>query len=181
MKIYTKTGDSGDTSLYGGDRRAKNDLRIAAYGSVDELQAHLGVVLANLEESDIQATVEQVQVHGFVLCAELARTETKASRKDPSIDNSVIAWLEQQIDHYDAEVPPLRAFIMQGGAPAGAFLHVARAVCRRAERDVVTLSKKEPLSPLCIQYLNRLSDLLFVLARVVNHRKGQPEQEWHSH
>lgn len=183
MKIYTKTGDLGDTGLYGGSRRSKADLRIEAYGSVDELQANLGVAMAYCTQetlSDVLKTLGELQIQGFVLCAELARTETKRERKDPVVSEAEITWLEQQIDTYENELPPLTAFILQGGAPAGAFLHVSRAVCRRAERTVVALSKKEPVSLLCIQYLNRLSDLLFVLARVVNHRLDQPETEWHS-
>lgn len=183
MKIYTKTGDSGDTGLYGGSRRSKADLRIEAYGTVDELQAQLGVVLAYAKDdqfSDVSETLQRAQLQGFVLCSELSRLETKSGRKDPVTEERDILWLEEQIDNYERELAPLTAFILQGGAPLGAFLHVARAVCRRAERCVVALSKKETVSPLSIQYLNRLSDLLFVLARVVNHRLAEPEQEWHA-
>lgn len=182
MKIYTKTGDAGDTSLYGGERRSKNDVRIAAYGDVDELQAVLGVAIIALTDAgmeEVAKDLQKVQFDGFVLCSELARTETKVERKDPSITEEHIDWLETRIDHYQEALPPLRAFIMQGGVLPGANLHVARAVCRRAERSVITLTKVEPLSILCQQYLNRLSDLLFVLARVANHTLGQPEVEWH--
>jgi cob(I)alamin adenosyltransferase len=183
MKIYTKTGDGGDTGLYGGARRSKDDIRIKAYGSVDELQAHIGVVIAHLDPitfADVQEVLQKVQYQGFVVCAELARTETKPERNDPATTEIDITWLESQIDLFEKDLPPLTAFIVQGGSPVGSFLHVARAVCRRAERCVVALSKKESVSPLSIRYLNRLSDLLFVLARVANHRLGQPEEEWHS-
>ena len=182
MKIYTKTGDAGETSLYGGERRSKHDLRIAAYGDVDELQAVLGVAILALNQNgmeDVSTDLQKVQFDGFILCSELARTETKVERKDPTITEEHIAWLEERIDHYEEMLPPLRAFIMQGGALPGANLHVARAVCRRAERSVIALTKTESLSALCYKYLNRLSDLLFVLARVANQQMGQPEVEWH--
>ena len=178
MKIYTKTGDGGQTSLYGGERRPKDDLRIAAYGEVDELQAALGVALAANLADDLAEVLKEVQYDCFVLCSQLANPASGVKPTDPLIGEGRISWLESSIDRYDAEVPPLRTFIMQGGASTGATLHLARAICRRAERSLVALAREEGVDPLCLKYLNRLSDLLFVAARVANHRAGQPEIAW---
>jgi cob(I)alamin adenosyltransferase len=180
MKIYTKTGDEGQTSLYGGERRSKSNPRIEAYGQVDELQAELGVVLAHCSDEvfqDLKVVLETIQYQGFVVCSQLANP-ADPSGKDPFVQQKDIAWLEGEIDRYQKDLPELRAFIMQGGSLVGASLHVARTVCRRAERAVVVLSQEESVDPLCLKYLNRLSDLLFVLARVANHRLKQPESEW---
>lgn len=183
MKLYTKTGDAGQTSLYGGERRSKADRRIAAYGDVDELQALLGVVVANLPVEPVLRglcdELQQAQADCFVLCCELARTTTKPERHDPVLKQERVAWLEGIIDQYDAQVPPLRNFIMQGGSQAGAYAHLARAVCRRAERAVVELDSVEEVSSVCKEYLNRLSDALFVMARMINHTQNIQEVEWH--
>lgn len=177
MKIYTKTGDAGETSLYGGGRRSKADRRVAAYGEVDELQAALGVALSQPGvEEGVEVILEEVQFRCFALSSQLATLEAKEGQ--PGIGPEDIAWLEEQIDRLDAQLPVLRSFIMLGGSPLGAHLHLARTVCRRAERAVVELAAKEGVEPLCLRYLNRLSDLLFVLARTVNHRAGQPEKPW---
>lgn len=175
MKLYTRTGDAGSTSLFGGERRSKADLRVATYGEVDELQAVLGVVLATLPESLKQARdlLETLQHDGFILSAQLARPLTK--EKDPVITQERIDWLEQQIDQLDATLPPLRSFIRQGGSVPGAHLHLARAVCRRAERALTDLMEDEEIAPECLSYLNRLSDFLFILARSVNQQLGAPE------
>jgi len=184
MKIYTKTGDTGETSLYGGERRSKGALRIESYGTVDELQAALGVVLAEwkgAKDKDIATLIillEAIQADCFVVCAELARTTTNTLRKDPVLPTERLNALEASIDHYDAELPQLRAFIMQGGSRSGALLHLARAICRRAERCMVRLQEEEEVRPFLLQYMNRLSDLLFVLARYVNHKEGIPETQW---
>lgn len=179
MKIYTKTGDSGETSLYGGERRQKSDLRIVAYGEVDELQAALGIVVSLLAvESSLTEVLRAVQSDCFTLSTELARTETKASRKDPVLAEARVAWLEAHIDTWQQTLPELQNFILPGGSPAGAHLHLARTICRRAERGVVALAHQETLRPLLAQYLNRLSDALFVMARVANQDAGVAEQIW---
>lgn len=183
MKIYTRTGDQGQTSLYGGNRRSKADLRIEAYGAVDELQANLGMLLAQLRalgdgyQTDC-LTLEKIQTSCFVLCAELARLETKTERKDPVLDQKEIVRLETEIDRLEKTLPKLRSFILQGGCPAGAQAHIARSVCRRAERAVVRLAQEEPIAPYLGQYLNRLSDYLFVLARHINLQEKVPETTW---
>lgn len=182
MKIYTRTGDAGETSLYGGERRSKADVRIQAYGEVDEMQAVLGVVKSFLGKKGALAKVESVldliQNDAFTLCCELARTTTKPGRKDPVLQAERVVWLEKQIDQFEADLPTLQAFIMQGGSQAGSFLHLARAVCRRAERVLTQLRKEEEVSDICGRYLNRLSDLLFVLARWVNLKQGEVEMQW---
>ncbi|HSI20832.1 MAG TPA: cob(I)yrinic acid a,c-diamide adenosyltransferase [Verrucomicrobiae bacterium] len=181
MKIYTKTGDGGDTGLYGGERRPKDDPRIVAYGDVDELQAVLGLARAYANKRpDISDVLYAIQQDCFVICAELARTETKKARKDPVLGLERVVWLEESIDAFDATLPVLTAFIVQGGALLGAHLHVARTVGRRAERSVIGLAHTENVSQVVRTYLNRLSDLLFVLARTANHQDGSPEEELHA-
>ena len=184
MKLYTRTGDAGETSLFDGTRVSKSDARVDAYGEVDELNAWLGFVRAAGLPSDWDDAVVCIQRDLFALGAMLAdpahriaeRVEKAAVRDDD------ITRLEQWIDALDASVPPLRRFILPGGAPlaggagAGAVLHVARTVCRRAERRVVALDPAA--DPIAVRYLNRLSDLLFVLARAANARAGAPETEW---
>lgn len=181
MSIYTKTGDAGDTSLYGGERRAKDDVRIEAYGAVDELNAHLGFCAAVLQDptlTDIHDILIRLQQCNFILGAQLARTETNEARKDPVITDQEVAFCEQIIDRLEGELPPLRNFILPGGSLGGAALHVARAVSRRAERAIIRLHKTEPVDATVIRYINRLSDLLFVLARAVNARAGVAETIW---
>jgi len=182
MKIYTKTGDSGDTSLFDGTRVKKDDARVDAYGEVDELNAWLGWSRASQSGADLDSTLDEALVHIqrdlFALGAQLADPGEKLA---PRVTKAVIAEadvarLEQLIDRLEEELPPLRRFILAGGSPAGAALHVARTICRRAERRMVAL--RPPVDPVLLRYVNRLSDLLFVLARVVNHRGGVPETEW---
>jgi len=172
--LYTKTGDKGQTSLYGGSRRSKADRRIAAYGDMDELLAVLGVARSHCADPELGEIIEAVQFQGFVICSQLARL----GPGEPSIGREDIAWLEATVDRLDAALPPLRAFILQGGAPTGAYLHLARTVCRRAERSAVGLAGSEEVDLLCLEYLNRLSALLFVLARTANHRLGSAETTW---
>ena len=184
MKIYTRTGDKGETGLYGGERRPKNDLRVRAYGEVDEFQAVLGVCIsygatASQVPNKCTAVFHKIQLDCFRLSSELARTETRAERNDPLIVADDVTWLEDSIDNYQKELPELKAFILQGGSPLGAHLHLARAVCRRAERAIVELAAHEAVSEVSLKYINRLSDLLFVLARYVNHVEGCVESEWH--
>jgi cob(I)alamin adenosyltransferase len=178
MKIYTRTGDAGETSLFGGLRVSKGDPRVAAYGDVDELNAQLGFARANTDDAEIDAELLQLQRDLFALGAQLADPAEKiASHVSKAVlRDGDVRRLEQLIDRLDAELPPLRHFILAGGSPCGAALHVARAVCRRAERGMVVL---EPaVDPVLLQYINRLSDLLFVLARTVNQRAGAPETPW---
>lgn len=179
MKIYTKTGDLGETALFGGPRVTKNDLRVEAYGEVDELNASLGVVRAYLEDPEIDRLLAEVQGELFALGAELATPhEAKARGAIPPLDPLAIGRLETSIDRWDEELPALTNFILPGGTRTSAALHLSRCVCRRAERRVVALTQKAIVHPDAVRYLNRLSDFLFVAARVVNHRSGRGETPW---
>ena len=181
MKIYTKTGDTGDTGLFGGGRVAKNHPRVEAYGDVDELNAVLGLVRATDPLPRIDDIVLPIQRDLFAIGALLATPNLEKMRQHlekAQIDDARIADLEHAIDDGDAELEPLRAFIIPGGAQKAAALHVARTVCRRAERRVVELAGATEIPPVVVIYLNRLSDLLFTLARVVNRRAGAEEAPW---
>ena len=179
MKIYTKTGDAGETSLFDNTRVSKADARVEAYGDVDELNACLGAARAAGVGGDLAAPLEAIQQDLFALGARLADPSARIADRvtKAAIAPADVERLEQLIDRLVAETPPLRRFILPGGSPAGALLHLARTVCRRAERRVVELGP-EAVDPILIVYLNRLSDLLFVMARAVNHRAGIPEVEW---
>lgn len=179
MKIYTKTGDSGETSLFGNTRVSKADARVDAYGEVDELNACLGAARAAGVDADVAALIESLQKDLFALGARLADPSGRiAPRVDKvAIDSTTIQRLEQAIDRLEDTLPPLRHFILPGGSPAGALLHLARTVCRRVERRVIALGT-DAVDPVLIVYLNRLSDLLFVVARAVNDRSGISETEW---
>ena len=182
MKIYTRTGDTGETSLFDGTRTRKDDARVDAYGEVDELNAWLGFARASWPNAGLDAALDAellaIQRDLFALGAQLAdpRDTIAARVTKAALLDADVARLEQVIDRVEAELPPLRRFILAGGAPAGAALHVARTVCRRAERRMVALDP--PIDPVLIRYVNRLSDLLFVLARAANHRSGASEIEW---
>lgn len=181
MKIYTRTGDSGETGLIDGSRVQKDDPRVSAYGDIDELQAMLGVIKSGLAQgSPLGALITTIQRDLFSLSARLADPGDQiAARKDKVITGDArIEALEHEIDRREAELPPLKAFILAGGGPTGAQLHLARTGCRRAERAVVGLGRLVPLDPVIGTYLNRLSDLLFVMARHENHRAGLPEDTW---
>ena len=181
MKIYTKTGDAGDTGLFGGGRVAKSHPRVEAYGDVDELNAALGVVRAIESMPRIDDPLLLVQRDLFAIGALLAtpdRDKMRQHLEKARIDDARVAELEHTIDECDTELEALRAFILPGGTPKAAALHVARTVCRRAERRVVELSASTEIPPLVVIYLNRLSDLLFTLARVANHRGGAVEETW---
>jgi cob(I)alamin adenosyltransferase len=180
LKIYTKTGDTGDTHLFGGARVGKDDPRVAAYGDVDELNALLGVVKTQAAEPALLRLVGELQKDLFALGAQLADPAARvgAKRKKAAIGARHVAHLERAIDARERKLPTLRAFILPGGSTTGAFLHLARTVCRRAERAVVALSRRSAVDPTVLVYLNRLSDLLFVLARSENHRAGRPEDRW---
>jgi cob(I)alamin adenosyltransferase len=179
VKIYTKTGDRGETSLFDGTRVSKTDPRVAAYGDVDELQAVIGLALAHALDRELEDMVVALQRDLFALGARLADPSHKIAPRVSKIviDETSIARLEQWIDTLEAGLPPLRHFILSGGSPGGATLHLARTVCRRAERAVLTLGA-EAVEPNVLVYLNRLSDLLFVMARAANHRGGVSETEW---
>jgi cob(I)alamin adenosyltransferase len=180
MKIYTRTGDQGLTGLFGGARVSKSDARVAAYGDVDELNACLGMVRAQGElAGDLTDLLEQLQKDLFAIGARLADPAEKIAERvtKVAVTDADVARLEGWIDRLEAELPPLRRFILPGGSRAGALLHFSRTVCRRAERTIVSLGMEHVEEHLLI-YVNRLSDLLFVLARAVNHRGGQPETEW---
>ena len=179
MKIYTRTGDSGDTALFDGTRVPKSDGRVAAYGDLDELNAWLGFVCAHQPGGDVSTQLQQIQRDLFAVGARLAdpshRIAGRVTKATVSMEG--VARLERWIDEYDAVIPPLRRFILAGGTPAGAALHVARTVCRRAERAMVQLGDGAFENEL-LQYVNRLSDLLFTMARAVNHRAGIADLEW---
>jgi len=182
VRIYTRTGDEGETGLFGGQRVPKNHPRVAAYGEVDELNAALGLSVALGVDAGLAATLERVQAELFVVGADLATPpdagERVGARPVPRVTEGMAAALEAEIDRYEEELPPLGSFVLPGGCPAGAQLHLARTVCRRAERAVLTASGRETLNPDVLVYLNRLSDLLFVLARAANHRAAAPETPW---
>lgn len=179
MKIYTKTGDTGDTSLFDGTRVRKTDPRVAAYGDVDELQASVGVAAAAGVDAELVAMCVTIQRDLFALGARLADPVHKiAGRVSKAVvSEEHVAQLEGWIDQFDAEIPRLRHFILSGGSPGGAALHLARAVCRRAERSVIALGDAA-VEPVVRTYLNRLSDLLFTMARAANHRAGVGETQW---
>lgn len=179
MKIYTKTGDAGETSLFDSTRVSKADARVDAYGEVDELNASLGAARASLRDPDLASAIEAIQADLFALGARLADPSARiADRVMKAVVTSAdVERLEQTIDRLEEELPPLRRFILPGGSPAGALLHLARTVCRRAERRVIGLGAGA-VDSLLVVYLNRLSDLLFVMARTANYRAGVSEIEW---
>ena len=181
MKIYTRTGDEGETGLFGGGRVPKDHPRVAAYGTVDELNAHLGFAASLAVDDTFRRRVELVQNDLFAIGAVLATPELDDGRPVPSVPEvpeSRVQDMERWIDESMATVEPLRHFILPGGSQLAAALHVARTVCRRAERKVVQLDRDEAVSPAVIIYLNRLSDLLFAWARLANHAAGQDDVKW---
>lgn len=185
MKIYTRTGDRGETGLFGGGRVSKDHTRVEAYGEVDELNSLLGVVVVALEdagEAEIAGRLRRIQADLFTLGANLAtpRAEEggRASAHIPKLPAERIAEMESWIDAAEEELEPLRSFILPGGSQAAALLHLARTVCRRAERRVVTLAHQAQVEEEVIVYLNRLSDLLFTLARLANRRGGRQDIPW---
>ncbi len=180
MKIYTKTGDAGQTGLIDGSRVPKDDGRVAAYGEVDELSAVLGLARSHGRDEAVRSLLHGIQKDLFALGAQLADPQARigSRKRKAAVTPAQVEALEQAIDRREAALPPLQAFVLPGGAPEAAFLHLARTVCRRAERATVSLARRERLDPLLIAYLNRLSDLLFVLAREANHRAGEAEERW---
>jgi cob(I)alamin adenosyltransferase len=179
VKIYTRTGDAGETGLFDGRRVAKSDLRVDAYGDIDELNAAIGVALASGVDPAMVAMLEGIQRDLFAVGGRLADpSHDVADRvRKMAVGEADVHRLEQWIDQMEAELPPLRRFILPGGSVSGAALHLARTICRRAERRVVALGANEVDSGLLV-YINRLSDFLFVAARTANRRDGVPELEW---
>ncbi len=174
MKIYTRTGDDGSTGLFSGERVAKNHPRIEACGAVDELNSHLGVAVSCQPAETVAEAIRRVQNDLFSLGADLASCVESSS----AWSEAGVAWLEENIDRMTAELEPLRKFILPGGSPAAAQIHVARAVCRRAERRVLSLGAEETIPQAAKIYLNRLSDYLFTLGRYENHLRGIVEPKW---
>ena len=180
-KVYTRTGDDGTTSLGGGRRVPKDSARIEAYGTVDELNSAIGVALAQGLEPDVAGPLGRVQNDLFHLGADLCIVEAdKARVPAPKIEPRHVEELERLMDRLSESLEPLENFVLPGGAPGAAALHVARTICRRAERLVVALSRHEPVGPQTVTYLYRLSDALFVMARIENRRRGVPDVLWDS-
>lgn len=180
-RIYTKTGDAGDTALFGGRRVPKSHPRVAAYGAIDELNAVLGVARATDPPASVAPVIEKLQHYLFDVGSELATPSEAATATAAHASRVTGAWvdaLEREIDRLEDALPPLRAFILPGGTPTAAALHHARTVARRAERAIVTLAAHEPLNPELLKFVNRVSDLLFVLARAANQAAGRPDVEW---
>jgi cob(I)alamin adenosyltransferase len=181
MRIYTRTGDEGDTGLFGGGRVPKDHPRVAAYGDVDELNSAIGLVRATPPAEFSDGLLESVQRDLFAIGGHLATPDPEkvaTALAKAELSDMRVAEFERVMDAADLELPPLRAFVLPAGTPKAAALHVARAVCRRAERSVVHLSHGEQVPPLFLVYLNRLSDLLFTLARLANHRAGEGDVTW---
>ncbi len=179
MKIYTKTGDGGETGLFGGPRVRKSDRRVEAYGDVDELNAAIGAARTLVEEPEIDAELGQIQGELFCVGAELATPHgAKARVAIPPVDPAWIARLERAMDAWEPELPRLTQFVLPGGTRTAAALHLARTVCRRAERRAVLLAAETEVDPVLLAYLNRLSDFLFVAARLANRRARREEPLW---
>ena len=179
MKIYTKTGDRGETGLLGGSRVGKDSPRVEAYGEVDELNSSLGVVLNAVQNAEISALLKKIQEELFGMGAELATPPEKPIEHGKSkIEEENVNSLEEAIDRYEKDLTPLKRFILPGGTEGASRLHLARSICRRAERSVVALLREEEVNLVILKYLNRLSDLLFVLARAINQKAGEVEEVW---
>ncbi len=180
VKIYTKTGDGGETGLFDGSRVPKHDARVDAYGEVDETNAAIGAARAFVEDAEIAGMLTSIQRDLFAVGAQLADPKygQRAAKDKTVITEGRVAEFEQWMDRFDAQLPPLKGFILPCGTKAGALLHLARCVCRRAERKITALATSIPIPPIVVVYVNRLSDLLFVLARVANQRGGEEQVPW---
>jgi len=181
MKIYTRTGDQGETGLFGGGRTPKSAPRVAAYGEVDELNSALGLARATAPTEWFDAELEAIQRDLFALGGQLATPDPEKVRQalaKAELSAERITAFERAMDEAERELPPLRAFVLPAGAPKAAALHFARTVCRRAERSVVALAQQEEIPALFLSYLNRLSDYLFTLARLANRRSGRDDVTW---
>ena len=177
VKIYTKTGDSGETGLYGGQRVPKDNLRVETYGTIDELNAVLGLAGTQIADMEVCGILLRLQNELFEVGADIA-TPLERTNNVPRVRKDQIERLESEIDRFEEELKPLTNFILQGGTAGASYLHLARAVCRRAERHLVALEREESLNPEILQYVNRLSDHLFVLARLTNRRAGVEDIKW---
>ncbi len=173
MPIYTKTGDKGETSLFGGKRVLKCEELVDVYGSIDELNSWVGYIASELDAPDIQQFLETIQSDLFTIGSTLAGWKGDLRAIEPRI-----AEMESRIDFMEKELPPIRNFILPGGSPLGATTHITRAICRRVERQTVALAQKQPVDPIILKYLNRLSDLFFMLARFINSKAGKKETLW---
>lgn len=185
MKIYTRTGDKGSTALFGGSRVPKHHIRIESYGTVDELNAHIGMVRDQLQDKHLKSVLMKIQDRLFVLGAILATDPKRAVLKSGKqrldiarIDQQDVALLEQEIDVMNEALPPMTHFVLPGGHPSVSSCHIARCVCRRAERITTALNENEPVDEMVLQYLNRLSDFLFVVARKLTHDLQVEEIQW---
>lgn len=183
MKIYTRTGDAGQTSLRWGERIGKDALRVEVYGTVDEANAFAGLALSHLHNGaadDLRAMLFRIQRELFDVGADLATPPKQEKGEQPKVDESLVSQLEANIDQLEAGLAPLKNFILPGGTQAASALHVARTIARRAERRLVTLMEQEPVEPVLLKYLNRLSDFLFVAARAANQAMGASDikVEW---
>jgi cob(I)alamin adenosyltransferase len=180
VKLYTRRGDGGETDLFGGPRVGKEDLRVEAYGAVDEANSAVGAAAAASAQEDLRALCHELQERLFDLGGTLATPDAEQRRKSsvPAVGAADVEALERRIDAFEAELEPLKRFVLPGGTPAAAAFHVARTVCRRAERRCVALHRREPLDAASLGWLNRLSDLLFAMARVENKRAGVPDVPW---
>jgi cob(I)alamin adenosyltransferase len=178
MKIYTKGGDKGSTSLWGGKRVSKASLRIDTYGTIDELNVHIGLVRDVLNDDESKSLLEEIQNQLFTFGSHLAADPDKKDLNLPEIDIDQIATIEKAIDHMEETLPPLKAFVLPGGHEHVSFCHLARVVCRRAERLVIVLDTESTVNSAIIVYLNRLSDYLFVLSRKIAQDVGAKEHTW---
>lgn len=182
LRIYTRTGDDGTTGLFGGERVSKAGVRVEAYGTVDELNAHLGASTAACTDHDLCEILRAIQNDLFLIGSDLStpenRTLTRGSIAIERLSADPVVRLESSIDLLESQLTPLTAFILPGGCQMASHLHVARTVCRRAERRVITLAETDATNPEIVRYLNRLSDLLFVMARVANARAGRADIPW---
>ncbi|MBN1638488.1 MAG: cob(I)yrinic acid a,c-diamide adenosyltransferase [Ignavibacteriales bacterium] len=180
MKIYSKTGDEGKTCLASGKKVWKNDIRVEGYGTVDELNSILGLVICEIKDKRIKKILLKIQNDLFTLCLDLAYPieDEKKNKKVSRVTDGMINYIENNIDEYESRLPKLETFILPNGSKGASFLHLARSVCRRAERKVVALARKISLNKKCIVYLNRLSDFLFVLSRNENYKSHTPEIKW---
>jgi len=177
-KIYTRTGDEGKTSLGDGARLPKFHPRVTAYGSIDEANSTIGIANLHISDEEVLTVLRHIQNDLFDVGADLCRPERPSAQAGPlRITDEQVAWLENRIDHFNAELEPLTSFVLPGGSHASAYLHLARTVTRRAERDVARLAADESINPTALRYVNRLSDLLFVLARYLN-EKGKNDVRW---